>query len=97
MDFTAPGLLNWKLSKIFLCFPQGLSFVDTLYKFCTEHQFNPDGFHPECKKWVLLLLQLVDVTGDDHPEVHLQRFLNKSTHTVVVKKYREDIINHVST
>ena len=97
MDLAAPGLLHWKLSNIFFCFPQGLSFVDTFYKFCTKHQFNTDGFHPECKKWVLLLLQLVDVTGDDHPEVHLRSFLSMSTHSVVVKKYREDIIKHVSS
>ena len=93
VEFAAPGLLHWKLSKILFCFPQGLGFVDTLYKFCTEHHFKTDF---ECEKWVLLLLQLVDVTGDDHPEVHLRSFLSMSTHSVVVKKYREDIIKHVS-
>ena len=76
-------------------FPQGLGFVDTLYRFCTKHNFNPLVFDPEYKKWVLLLLQLVDVTGDK-PHIHLERFLGKSTHGVV-KKYRDDIIEYVST
>ena len=75
-------------------FPQGLSFVDDLYKFWTEHSFKSEVFDPECKKWVLLLVQLVDVTKD-HSEVHLQSFLGKST-LMVVKKYRDDITKHVS-
>ena len=74
-------------------FPQGLSFVDELYRFGTEHSFSPQKFEPECMKWVLLLLQLVDVTKD-HAEVHLQSFLGKST-LVVVKKYQDAITKHV--
>ena len=75
-------------------FPQGLSFVEELYKFWTKYGFKSQVFDPECKKWVLLLLQLVDVTKE-HPEVHLQSFLGRST-LMVVKKYRADIIKHVS-
>ena len=83
-----------ELSHPLTLFPQGLSFVDELYKFWTEQSFESQIFDPECKKWVLLLLQLVDVTKD-HSEEHLQSFLGKST-LAVVKKYRDDITKHVS-
>ena len=76
-------------------FPKGLTFVDTVYKFCTERKFNPQMFDSECKKWLLLLLQLVDFT-EDNPDLYLQAFLGSSTHTVV-KWYRADIIKLVST
>ena len=59
----------------------------------TERKFNLQGFDPECIKWLLLLLQLVDVTGD-HPANHLRRFLLGKT--VVVKKHRHDITKHVN-
>ena len=89
-------LQNWKYNILLplLSFPQGLRFVEELYKFWTEHSFKSQLFDPECKKWVLLLLQLVDVTKT-HPEVYLQNFLGKST-LMVVKKYRDDITKHVS-
>ena len=87
-------LQNWKYNTPLLSFPQGLRFVDGLDKFWTEHSFDSQVFDPECMKWVLLLLQLVDVTKD-HAEVHLQDFLGKST-LMVVKKYQDDIIKHVS-
>ena len=74
-------------------FPKGLTFVDTVYKFCTEHKFNPQMFGLECKKWFLLLLQLVDFT-EDNPHIPLKAFLNSSTH--IVKWYRADIIKRVS-
>ena len=76
-------------------FPKGLIFVDTVYKFCTGHNFNPQMFDPECKKWLLLLLQLVDFTTEN-PHVVLEAFLGISTLTVV-KWYRADIIKLVST
>lgn len=76
-------------------FFQGLTFVDTLYQFWTEHKFNPHMLDFECKTWVLLLLQLVDVTGDD-PCTYLKMFLSKSTRTVVVKKYQHEIMDCVS-
>ena len=87
-------LQNWKCNIPLLSFPQGLRFVDGLDKSWTEHSFDSQVFDPECKKWVLLLLRLVDVTKE-HPEVHLQSFLGKST-LMVVKKYRDDITKHVS-
>ena len=87
-------LQNWNYNTPLSSFPQGLSFVNELNKFWTEHKFKPQVFDPECKKWVLLLLELVDVTKD-HPEVHLKSFLGKST-PAVVKKYRDDITKHVS-
>jgi len=69
--------------------------VDTLYKFWTERYFNPYMLDFECKTWVLLLVQLVDVTGDD-PCTYFKMFLSKSTQTVVVKKYKDEIIRCVS-
>lgn len=75
-------------------FPKGLTFMDTVYKFCTEHKFNPQMFGPECKKWFLLLLQLIDFTGDN-PHIPLKAFFHSSTH-IVVKWYRADIIKLVS-
>ena len=87
-------LQDWKCNTPLLSFPQGLRFVDDLNKFWTEHSFDSQVFDPESKKWVLLLLWLVDVT-EEHPEVHLQSFLGKST-LMVVKKYRDDITKHVS-
>ena len=87
-------LQNWKYNTLLPSFPQGLSFVEELYKFWTVRSFKSEVFDPECMKWVLLLLQLVDVTKD-HAEVHLQNFLGK--HKIgVVKKYRDDITKHVS-
>ena len=87
-------LQNWKCNTPYSSFPQGLRFVDDLYKFWTEHSFKSQIFDPECKWWVLLLLQLVDVTKE-RPEVHLQSFLGKPT-LGVVKKYQADITKHVS-
>ena len=69
--------------------------MDTLYKNCTLDKCNCQLLEVECKQWVQLLLQLVDV-GGDHSVVHLQRFLGSST-LAVVKKYRADIIKDVST
>ena len=86
-------LRNWKYNTLLPSFPQGLRFVDDVYKFWTGHSFDSQVFDPQCKSWVLLLLQLVDVTKE-HPEVHLQSFLGKST-LGVVKKYRDDITKHV--
>ena len=71
---------------------QGLNFLDTLYKLWTERKFSLQAFDPECIKWLLLLLQLVDVTGDN-PAVYLRRFL--LGRTGVVKKYRQDITKYV--
>lgn len=79
----------------FNSFPQGLAFVNTLHNFWTELKFNPQAFDTECKMWVFLLLRLVDVTGDN-PQVHFQLFLGKSLPTSPLKKYRVDIIKHVS-
>lgn len=76
-----------------LLVPQGLNFLDALHKVWTERKFNLEGFDPECIKWLLLLLQQVDVTGD-RPAFHLRRFLLGKT--VVVKKYRHDITKHVN-
>ena len=96
MHFASPELeIEYPLALLPLpSFPQGLCFVDDLYKFWTEHSFKSEVFDPECMKWVLLLLQLVDVTKD-HAEVHLQNFLDQST-LMVVKKYQDDITKHVS-
>ena len=69
-------------------------FVDAVYKFWTERNFNPTGFDSECKKWVLLLLQLVNVTEDDS-HIYLEVFLVKSNHKVVVK-YQKEIREQVS-
>ena len=79
----------------FTLISQGLEVLDKFYKLWTECNFNPQAFDPECTKWVLLLLRLVDVTGDS-PALHFQRFLGK-TSAGVVKKYQQDIIQHVST
>ena len=86
---------NLSLKPVSSNLPQGLDFVDTVYNFCKVHSFNCQLRDSECKKWVMLLLRLVDVTGDD-PCTNLKIFLGKSTHTVVVKEYRQDIIKHVS-
>ena len=75
-------------------FPKGLIFVDTLCNFCMEYKFNPQIFDPECKKWLLLLLQLIDFTGDN-PYIPLKAFLGGSTHTDV-KCYRADSVKLVS-
>ena len=72
-----------------------MAFVITLHKFWTDHQFDPQLFEAECKKWISLLLKLVDITGDN-PQVHFEIFHGKSLHTNAMKKYRVDIIKHVS-
>ena len=78
--------------KLFL---QGLAFVNMLHKFWTENKFNPQVFETECQKWVLLLLNLVDVTGDN-PHIHFEIFLGKSSRTRAMKEYRADIVKRVS-
>ena len=65
--------------------------MDTLYTVWSKREFNMQIFDTECKKWIDLLLQLVDVTG--HPYIHLQRFLHGKTG--VVMKYQRYIIDHV--
>ncbi len=50
-------------------------------------------FDAEMIKWLMLLLQLVDITGPS-PEIHLRKFL--TGRTGVVKKYRKHIITYVS-
>ena len=76
-------------------FPQGLNFVDTLYVICTTRNFDCEVLDFECKRWIRMLLELVDVTGDDSCAL-LERFFGKSTHTVTVKEYQDDIIKEVS-
>lgn len=71
---------------------QGLNFLDTLYRLWTERKFSLQGFDHECIKWLLILLQLVYVTGDN-PAIHLHGFL--LGRTGVVKKYQQDITKHV--
>ena len=59
----------------------------------TQRKFDSQEFDPECRKWLLLLLQLVDITGDN-PHNHFHQFiLGKSA---VVKKYRWEIKKYVS-
>ena len=67
--------------------------MDTLYTVWSKREFNQHIFDKECKKWINLLLQLVDVTGRQ-PHIHLQRFLHGKTD--VLMKYRQYIIDHVS-
>ena len=76
-----------------LPFLQGLNFLDTLSDVWTQCKFDSQAFDPECTKWLLLLLQLVDVTGDN-PHIHYRRFILAKTG--VVKKYRQEVKKHVS-
>ena len=73
---------------------KGLDFVDELHHVWSKHQFHHSRFDFECKQLVLLLLQLVDVTGN-HPIIYLKKFLLDKS--IVIKKYQRDIIEHVST
>ena len=66
--------------------------MDTLYTVWSKREFNQKIFDTDCKKWIDLLLQLVDVTGHQ-PDIHLQRFLHGKTD--VLMKYRQYIIGHV--
>jgi len=77
-----------------IIFLQGLDFLDELHDVWSKHQFNPQRFDLECKQLVLLLLQLVDVTGN-HPNIYLKKFL--LDRSIVIKKYHRDIVKHVST
>lgn len=59
----------------------------------TQRKCDPQAFDPECVKWLLLLLQLVDIAGD-HPHTHFRQFiLGKSA---VIKKYQREIRKYVS-
>lgn len=89
MDFSRNAAL--KLTS-FTLISQGLDFLDTLYKLWTERKFNLEAFDCECKKWLFLLLHLVNITGDNL-SLYLRRFLLGKTG--VVKKYRHDITKHV--
>lgn len=77
-----------------IIFLQGLDFLDELHNVWSKHQFSPQRFDLECKQLVLLLLQLVDVTGN-HPNIYLKKFL--PGRSIVIEKYQRDIIKHVST
>lgn len=66
--------------------------MDTLYTVWSKREFNQKIFDKECKKWISLLLQLVDVTGHQ-PDIRLQRFLQGKTG--VLMKYRQYIIGQV--
>ena len=65
--------------------------MDTLYTVWSKREFNQKIFDTECKKWINLLLQLVDVT-EHQPHIHFQRFLHGKT---VVMKYQQYIIGQV--
>ena len=69
--------------------------MNTLHKFWTDRKFDSQLFDAECKKWVLLLLKLVDITGDN-AQFHFEIFLGKPLRTNAMKEYRDDIIKHVS-
>jgi len=59
-------------------FIQGLAFLLVVNQTWSHRSVN-DGalkaqFNAECEKWVLLLLQLIDITGSQ-AETHLQIFI----------------------
>ena len=72
--------------------PQGLEFLDSLAEVWERRGFNGQLFDAECVRWLLLLLRLVDITGES-PALHLHQFLKGRG---VVKRYRQRIRNHVS-
>ena len=72
--------------------PQGLEFLDSLAEVWERRAFNGQLFDAECVRWLLLLLWLVDITGQS-PALHLLQFLKGRG---MVKRYRQHITNYVS-
>ena len=76
---------------------QGLAFLQVVNQIWS-HRSVRDGnlktqFNSECQKWVLLLLQLIDVTGSQ-AETHLRVFIKGGG---VAKLHRDVIKKTVST
>lgn len=81
---------------MFHSFPvQGLAFLRVVnqiwdHRSVSDDDLNTD-FDVECKKWVLLLLRLIDITGSQAIR-HLHVFIKGE----VTKPYRTTIKNTVS-
>ena len=77
---------------------QGQSFINAIDSVWTKRSVS-DGnlktqFKSECQKWVLLLLQLIDITKPE-AVTHLHEFVRPKGKGVL-KMYRQDINETVS-
>ena len=57
-----------------------MNFIITVWE---KHKYDKEFLDSECKKWLQLLIGMVDLTKD-HPEVLLKEFISQ---TPVRKKY----------
>ena len=64
---------------------QGIAFLDCILSIMERQKCDQPVISSEIQRWLELLLQLVDVTGNS-PEQHLRLFLNGKQ--PVVRKYR---------
>ena len=70
---------------------QGLDFVLEIWTCrCVSDVELKEKLHSECHKWLLLLLQLIDVTAPK-ADIHLKQFIDR-----VAKDFKQDVENVVS-
>ena len=71
---------------------QGLELLDAMNEVFMQKQWGMKAFDEECKKWLLLLLELVDY--DQNPEELLHEFIS-SQHYVVAKHHQRFVVEQV--
>ena len=73
--------------------PQGIDFLDVLLEIFTQRKIDHEMVEDKIRKWLILLIQLVDITGPE-PEVHFSLFIHGTQK--VMKKYKHLTIKYVS-
>ena len=75
-----------------LIFQQGLGLLDAMNEVYNQKKWRTIQFGDECKKWLLLLLGLVDY--DHNPETFLREFISPQQYTMT-KCHQKFIIDQV--
>ena len=70
---------------------QGIEFLDVVLVLCNDTNINQDILESEVGSWLTLLLQLIDITGNE-PALHLKRFISGKDkvvkqHRLLIQKY----------
>lgn len=71
---------------------QGLELLDAMNEVFHQRQWRRELFDEECKKWLLLLLELVDYNCN--PEECLDEFISSKCY-VVTKCHQKFIVDQV--
>ena len=70
--------------------------MDCISDICSRHEVDHDLVEAECIKWLLLLLQLVDL-ADSRAETHLRQFLLNKGPVLKSKNCQQQIKKYVSS